>query len=445
MVRRFVYIISACCLMTAPAAADDGGELADSLGNWPQWRGPLGTGVAPNANPPIEWSEDKNVRWKVELPGLGHSTPIVWGDRVFVTTAVPYGDAMSPQPSRAPGAHDNLAVTHRQRFVVLALSRSEGRILWQHKLREALPREQGHRTASLASNSPVTDGERLFAFFGSYGLYCLDMDGELLWKSDFGLMQSLHGHGEGASPALYADTLIINWDHEGGSFVAALDKRTGRQRWRVDREEITSWATPIVVEHDGKPQLIISGTNRVRGYDLATGKVVWECGGLSANVVASPVAADGMLYVGSSYDKKALLAIRLDGALGDITGTSQVAWDRFRGTPYVPSPLLYGDSLYFLTHYQGVLTRVHAPTGKDRPGPFRLDGISEVYSSPVGAAGRVYVTDRDGTTLVISHADKPRILATNRLDESFSSSAALAGGDLFLRGQRFLYRLAEEH
>jgi len=444
MARGLVCIIAVCCLMTAPAAADDRLDRNDSLGNWPQWRGPLGTGVAPHANPPIEWSEGKNVRWKVELPGLGHSTPIVWDDRVFVTTAVPYGDALPPQPSRAPGAHDNLAVTHRQRFVVLAVSRSEGRILWQHKVREVLPREQGHRTASLASNSPVTDGERLFAFFGSYGLYCLDVDGELLWNTDFGLMQSLHGHGEGASPALYADTLIINWDHEGGSFVAALDKRTGRQLWRVDREEITSWATPVVVEHNGKPQVIISGTNRVRGYDLTTGEVVWECGGLSANVVASPVAADGMVYVGSSYDKRALLAIRLDGASGDITGTSQVAWDRFRGTPYVPSPLLYGDSLYFLTHYQGVLTRVNAPTGEDRPGPFRLEGISEVYSSPVGAAGRLYVTDRDGTTLVISHADKPRVVATNRLDESFSSSAALAGRELFLRGQRYLYCLADD-
>ncbi|HEV3002807.1 MAG TPA: PQQ-binding-like beta-propeller repeat protein, partial [Pirellulales bacterium] len=184
---------------------------------------------------------------------------------------------------------------------------------------------------------------------------------------------------------------------------------------------------------------------RVRGYDLANGDVLWECGGLSANIVASPVAADGMVYAGSSYDKRALLAIRLDGASGDITQSDRVAWSRFRGTPYVPSPLLYGDSLYFLTHYQGVLTRVDAPTGADRPGPIRLAGISEVYASPVGAAGRVYVTDREGTTLVIKHSDKPGILAENHLDDVFGSSPAIAGAELYLRGQRFLYCIAEDH
>ena len=411
--------------------------------NWPQWRGPLATGVAPHGHPPTEWSEDQNVRWKAELPGLGHSTPIVWGDRVFLTAAVPYGDELPPRPSQAPGNHDNLPVTRRQQFVALAVNRSDGQIVWRRTLRQALPQEQGHRTASLASNSPVTDGERLFAFFGSFGLYCLDLNGEPLWEKDFGPMQSLHGHGEGASPVLYRDTLIVNWDHEGQSFVAALDKRTGRQLWKVERDEITSWATPIVVEHAGRPQLVISGTNRVRGYNLADGKIIWQCGGLSANIVASPVAADGVVYVGSSYDKRALLAIRLDGAAGDITATDEVLWRRSRGTPYVPSPLLYGDSLYFLTHYQGILTRVNGPTGADDPGPIRLGGMSEIYASPVGAAERVYVTDRNGTTLVVSHSSHPKLLAKNVLDDTFSASAAIAGGEIFLRGEKRLYCLAE--
>ena len=257
-------------------------------------------------------------------------------------------------------------------------------------------------------------------------------------------MQTKHAHGEGSSPALHGDTLIINWDHEGQSFVIAFDKRTGEERWRVAREEVTSWATPIVVEHGGKPQLIISGTNRVRGYDLPTGNVIWECGGLSANIVASPVSADGMVYAASSYDTRAMLAIRLNGAKGDITGTDQVVWRRRRGTPYVPSPLLYGDSLYFLRHYQGILSRVHAKTGEERTGPFRLGGIRNVYASPVGAANRLYITDRQGATLVMSHADLPKMLAVNRLDDSFSASAAVAGGELFLRGQRNLYCIAEE-
>lgn len=416
----------------------------DALHNWPQWRGPLATGVAPAADPPVEWSDSKNVRWKTELPGRGHSTPIVWGNRMFLTAAVPIGEALAPRPSRAPGNHDNLPVTHRHKFVALALDRTDGRIVWQQTLNEALPHEQGHHTASLASNSPVTDGERLFVFFGSFGLFCLDDNGKVLWRKDFGQMQSLHGHGEGASPALHGDTLVVNWDHEGQSFVVALDKRTGEERWKVERDEVTSWASPIIVEHAGKPQVIISGTNRVRGYDVANGKVIWECGGLSSNIVASPVYSDGVVYVGSSYDKRALLAIRLDDAKGDVTDSGQVLWSRSRGTPYVPSPLLYGDTLYFLTHYQGILNRVDGRTGQDAPGPLRLAGVTEVYASPVGVADRVYVTDRFGMTLVISHSDTPRLLARNQLDDTFNASAAIAGRDLFLRGERNLYCLSTE-
>ena len=306
-----------------------------------------------------------------------------------------------------------------------------------------LPSEQGHHTASLASNSPVTDGEHVFVFFGSFGLYCLDFDGQLVWKADFGPMQSLHGHGEGSSPALYQDTLIVNWDHEGKSFVVALDKRTGKQRWKIERNEVTSWASPIIIEHAGRPQVIVSGTSRVRGYDLVDGKVLWECGGLSSNIVASPVSAAGMVFAGSSYDKKALLAIRLEGAAGDITGTGQIAWSRIRGTPYVPSPLLYDGGLYFLTHYQGILSRVDARTGQDRPGSFRLEGIQDVYSSPVAAAGRIYITDLDGATIVVKSGELPRLLSLNHLSEPISASAAIVGRQLFLRGEKHLYCLEQ--
>ena len=400
--------------------------------------------MAPHANPPVKWSEVENIRWKVALPGTGHATPIVWGDRVLITAAVPYGDPMEPRYDSAHGAHDSVPVTQRHRFIVLAVSRREGKILWQRTLHTGVPHEGGHYSGTFASHSPVTDGEHVFAFFGSRGIYALDLNGELQWKADLGEMQTKHAHGEGSSPALHGDTLIINWDHEGQSFVIAFDKRTGEERWRVGRDEVTSWATPIVVEHGGTRQLVVSGTNRVRGYDLATGGVIWECGGLSANVVASPVSADGMVYAGSSYDRRAMLAIRLDGAKGDITGTAQVVWSRRRGTPYVPSLLLYGDSLYFLHHYQGILSRVDAKTGEERTGPFRLGGIRNVYASPVGAANRLYITDRQGTTLVMSHADVPEILAVNRLDESFSASAAVVGGELFLRGERSLYCIAEQ-
>lgn len=429
-------------LLTAPAAAER--DRADAQHYWPQWRGPLGTGVAPHAQPPVQWSETKNIRWKAALPGKGHSSPVVWGERIFLTTAVPYGDPVKPRFQR-PGAHDNLDMTRPQEFVVLAVSRKNGKILWQQTVAKELPHEAGHITASLASPSPVTDGEHVFASFGSRGLYCLDTDGTLIWKKDLGEMHTKHGHGEGSSPALHGDTLIVNWDHEEQSFLVALDKRTGKQRWRVARAEDTSWATPIIVEHKGMAQVIVPGTNRLRGYDLASGAVLWECGGLSSNIVASPVSADGVVYAGSSYDTRAMLAIRLDGAKGDITGTDQVLWTRRRGTPYVPSPLLYGNSIYNLQHYQGIVVRLDTKTGENQGGPFRLNEINNVYASPVGAAGRIYITSRDGVTQVMSHGDpEPKMLAVNRLDDSISASAALVGRELYLRGEKHLYCIAEE-
>ena len=418
------------------------GDEADQ--HWPQWRGPLGTGFAPNADPPVEWSESKNIRWKVALPGKGHSTPVVWGERIFLTTAIPFGEPLPPRKSTAPGTHDGELVTHRHEFVVLAVDRRDGKILWQTTVHKKLPHEGGHTTGSLASNSVVTDGEHVYAFFGSHGLYCLDMHGAVTWQRQLGEMQTKHGHGESASPVLYGDNVFINWDHDGPCFVSAFDKRTGKHVWKVDRDEETSWSSPIVVENDGRALLIVAGTNRIRAYQPTTGKLIWECGGLSSNIVATPVAADGLLFAGSSYEKRAFLAIRLDRAEGDITDTRHIAWTRSRGTPYVPSPLIYGDALYFLTHYQGILSRVDAKTGEDRPGPIRLAGIGNIYASPVAGGGRIYVTDLDGNTIVISHDDAPRVLALNHLDDVFSASVAIVGRELFLRGKKHLYCIVEE-
>lgn len=420
-------------------------DRSAELHQWGQWRGPLATGTAPNADPPTTWSETENVAWKVRLPGSGHSSPVVWGDRVFVTAAVAVGEPFAPRRDTAPGAHDGVPVTQAHEFVVLALDRSSGEQIWRTAVRREIPHEGGHVTASLASNSPIADGEAVYAFFGSRGLHALDWEGKLLWQVDFGQMQTKHAHGEGASPVLSGDTLVVNWDHRGDSFVVALDKRTGKERWRVRRNEVTSWSSPIVVMVDGRAQVVVSGTERIRGYDLATGEVIWECGGLSANVVASPVAGHGLLFAASSYDTRALLAIRLAGARGDITGTDRVVWRRTRGTPYVPSPLLHEDELYFLRHYQPILTRVDAVSGVDQPGPIRLQGLRDIYASPVAAAGRVYVTDRHGVTMVIAAEDEPRLIAANRLDDRFSASAALVGDELFLRGETWLYALREEN
>jgi len=414
-------------------------RLFASDDDWPQWRGPLGTGAALNADPPIEWSETRNIRWKSTLPGKGHSTPIIWGDQIFLTTAVPVGDPLPPKHSTAPGTHDGVPVTHRHDFVVLAINRNDGKIAWKKAVHQKVPHEGGHYTGSLASNSAVTDGEHVYAYFGSHGLYCLTMQGEVKWQKQFGQMQTKHGHGESASPVLYKDLIFINWDHDGPCFVMALDKRTGQVRWKVDRDEETSWSSPLITENNGQALLIVAGTNRVRAYDPETGNVIWQCSGLSSNIVATPVAGDGMLFVGSSYEKKAFLSIRLDRARGDITGTDRIAWTRNRGTPYVPSPLLYGDSVYFLTHYQSVITRVDATTGVDKPGAIRLGGLGNIYASPVAAGGRVYVTDLDGKTAVVSNDDQPKILAINTLDEEFAASPAIVGKELYLRGKSHLY------
>ena len=447
MLKRLRHLAAVGCLLAQPVLAGDAaiGSPVELLRDWPQWRGPLATGVAPHAQPPVHWSETNNVRWKIPLPGKGHATPIVSGDAVFLTVAVPAGAPRKPVYDQAPGTHDNVPVTQRHQFMVLAVSRRDGKILWKKILREEFPHEGGHETGSLASNSPVTDGQRLYVFLGSRGLYCLDLQGELKWQKDFGRMQTLHAHGEGSSPVLHGDTLVVCWDHEGESFLYALDRRTGQERWKIARDEKTSWSTPLVVEHEGKPQIVISATKRVRGYDLATGAMLWECAGLSRNVVSSPVAGHGLVFAGNSYDWQAMLAIRLAGARGDITDTDRVAWKLKRLTPYVSSPLLYDHTLYFLRHNQNILSRLECETGKPLGEPLRLEGIRDfIFASPVGAAGRIYIAARDGATVVLRHNLENTPLAVNRLDDVFSASPALAGRELYLRGERSLYCLAEE-
>ena len=420
------------------------GQAVNPLAQWGQWRGPLATGAAPKADPPVEWSETKNIRWKTKLPGLGHSSPVVWGSLVFVTTAEMTGSKKPFTGVTPDGAHNNMNPLFDHQFAVMAIDRQTGAVVWRRTVATRQPHESTHESATWASNSPVTDGEHVLSFFGSNGLYCLDTGGRLLWSRDLGDMQVKHGHGEGASPLLHDETVVVNWDHEGASVIVALAKRTGEELWRQPRDEVTSWATPIVVTHDGQAQVVVSGTRRVRGYDLKTGAVIWEAGGLPGNIVASPVGADGMVFAAGSYEKQTLLAIRLTGAKGELTGTQQIAWQKNRSTPYVPSPLLYDGWLYYLRHYQGVLSRVNAKTGDEPSGPFRLGSVFNIYSSPVAAAGRIYVTDRNGKTLVMSNDAEPKALTLNKLDDRFSASAALVGDAIFLRGEKFLYCIGEK-
>lgn len=429
-------------LLLAALLTSSNNTPTDYAKNWPQWRGPQANGVAAHANPPLEWSETKNVRWKIEVPGKGLSSPIVWGDRLFITTAIAAEPSATPQTGE--GRRRGLDPTSKLKFVLLALSRREGKILWERTALEALPHEGTHNDGSWASNSAITDGEHVIAHFGSRGIFCYDMLGKLVWQKDLGDMTTRNGFGEGSSPALHGNTLVINWDHEGESFIVGLDKRTGKELWRTKREEITSWSTPLIVAHEGKAQVIVSATNRVRAYDLANGAMIWECGGMTTNAIPSPVAADGVVYVTSGFRGSALLAIRLADAKGDVTGSPAVIWKHEQDTPYVPSPLLYGDRIYFLKVNSGILSCFNAKTGEEHYGRQRLEGIANIYASPVAAAERVYLTGRDGTTLVIKHGSAFETLARNKLDDDIDASPAIVERELYLRGRKFLYCIAEQ-
>jgi len=414
------------------------GILANSPEYWPQWRGPQATGVSPNGDPPIEWAENMNIRWKVAVPGKGHASPIVWDQSVFITTAI-----RTDKRNKIEGK-GGIKPTHVLQFDLLALDRRTGKLLWQRTARQQAPHEGTHATATWASNSPVTDGEHVYAYFGSFGFYCFDMKGNLLWEKDLGDMSVRFRFGEGSSPVLYKDKIIIIWDHQGESFIVALDKKTGQELWKVNRDEETSWASPLVVEHGGKPQVVTSATNRVRSYDLETGDLIWDSSGVTLNAIPSPVASEGMVYVMSGFRGNVLQAIRFGIAKGDISGSKAIAWEHDRDTPYIPSPLLYGNELYFVKSNSGMISCFNAKTGDPHYGPQRLEGVDGVYSSPVGASNRIYLAAQNGTTMVIRRGPKFEVLARNVLEDGFDASPAVAGKELYLRGHKFLYCVASD-
>ena len=429
---------------------------ASSEDNWTRWRGPRMDGIAHDSNPPIEWSETNNVKWKVAVPGHGSSTPIIWGDLLYVLTAIPTdGSTPPPPPHRNPdatqgrgrrrgrGAGPAAPADVEQEFKLLAMKRSDGSVVWERTATKAVPHEGKQQNNSYASSSASTDGEVIIAYFGSWGLYCYDMEGNLEWSKDLGDMYTRRGFGEGATPALHGDTIVVQWDDERQSFIAAFDKNTGEERWRTDRDEVSSWGTPLVVEHDGRFQVIATGTKNVTSYDLETGDVVWYGPGLTSNAIPSSVERDGIVYATSGFRGNRALAVRLADAKGDITGTSAILWQLDRNTPYVPSPLLYEDILYLVKSNNAILTAVDPATGQAHYGPVRLDGIFEIYASPVGVAGNVIILGRDGNALVLENGPKLKVLAENSLDDGFDASPAFYGDEMYLRGYRYLYRISK--
>jgi outer membrane protein assembly factor BamB len=411
-------------------------RAADSERYWAQWRGPHATGASKVATPPLEWSETKNIRWKKEIPGRGSGSPVIWGDRIFLLTAVPTDPAAAAPVPRGgkPGAH---------RYTVMALQRKTGNVVWQHVAKEEAPHEGTHQEfGTYASSSAVADGEHVIASFESRGIYAYDMNGKLVWQKDLGDKTMRNEFGEGTTPALHGNTVVVVWDHQRESFVVALDKRTGEERWRAARDEIDSWATPLIVEHGGRAQVITSGMKQVRSYDLETGKVLWYGDGLTMNPIPSPVHTNGLVILTSGFRGNDLQAIKLAEAKNNVTGTPAVVWTLDRDTPYVPSPLLYDNILYLLKSNNGILSAFDATTGKPHYQVQRVEAVPNVFASPVAAAGRIYIAGQQGATAVVKAGPTFEVLATNKLDDGFNASPALVDDAIYLRGSKYLYCIA---
>jgi outer membrane protein assembly factor BamB len=392
--------------------------------NWPQWRGPAANGLVLHGNPPLTWAEDKNIKWKVAIPGLGHATPIIWENKIFVLTAAPASSGGK-----------------RLSFTLLCLDRRTGKTLWTRIAREDTPHQEIQPTNSNSSGSPVTGGEHLIVSFGSYGLFCYDLDGNLIWEKDLGKVKMQWG--EGSSPTLAGNVVIVIQDNEEASYVYAFDKSSGKELWKKPRDEKSSWTTPFVLTRDGETQVIINGSTAVRSYDPATGDVLWQCSGLGVNVTPMVVVDQNTIYAMSGQRTSPMaMAIQL-GRSGDLTDTDAVLWKLNRGTPYAASPLLYDGLLYFVQHVTPILTCVDAASGKPHYAQQRLEGLTMVYASPIGVNNCVYMNGLDGTTLVLEKSDKLKILASNKLDEGFAASPAVVGNELFLRGRNNLYCIAE--
>jgi outer membrane protein assembly factor BamB len=420
---------------------------AKTPGNWPQWRGPDSQGVSDETKLPSEWSTNKNVKWKTAIEGRGHSSPIVWGKKIFLTTALD-GEAI---PGRKAGVTHKLAdgsdFVHpdavgadlKHTFKVVCLDRDSGKILWERIAYEGPVHDSRHKKASFASSTPATDGKYVFAFFGSEGLYAFDYSGKLIWKQDLGKLGTA-SVGYGVSPILFENLVIMQCDESGmNSFIAAYDKKTGKEVWRVARKVDVTWTSPVLVRTPKRVELVTAAAEAIIAYDPATGKELWRHKGLESNAVPTPVVSNDLVVVTSGYPTKVALAIKAGGD-GDITGSPRLIWSYNKGTAYVPSPILYGEYVYLMTG-NGSISCLDAKTGKVAYEGARVPKPTTFMASPVAYEGKILLTSEEGDTFILKAGPKHEVLQTNSLGEPVYASPAIAGGRVFIRGEKNLYAI----
>jgi len=425
--------------------------LATAGDHWPQFRGPESNGVAADGNLPESWSATRNVVWKTEIPGSGWSSPIVWGDRIFVTSVISTVAPETPKKGLYFGGNRENIPADEHRWVLYAVDFAGGKIIWEREVHRGSPQSSHHLKNTYASETPVTDGERVYAYFGGVGLFVFDMAGKPVWSQRWEPYHTRYGWGTAASPVLYKDRIYIVDDNDDHSFLAALDKRTGKQIWRVERDEGSNWSTPYIWENERRTEIVTAGTRKVRSYDL-DGKLIWEFGGMSSIVIPTPFAEHGLLFVTSGYVGDAVrpvFAIR-PGARGDIslkdgeTNNESIAWYQRQAGPYNPSPLVYGDYYYTLLD-RGILMAHDARSGREIYGKQRIDPEASAFTaSPWAYNGKIFALSEDGDTFVVQAGPEFKVLGKNPLNEMCMATPAIARDSLIIRTASKIYRIANK-
>ncbi|MBK7930914.1 MAG: PQQ-binding-like beta-propeller repeat protein [Bryobacterales bacterium] len=416
---------------------------------WPQFRGPGSNGVSDAQGLPVRWSATENIRWRVAAPGAGWSSPVIAGGRIFLTAAISSEDKEPPKKGLYFGGNRGKP-NDVHRWLVYAFDFETGKLLWEREVHRGVPAIARHLKNTFASETPATDGERLYVWFGSAGLFCFDLTGKQLWSKPVPPHEMRYGWGTSASPVLHGERLYIVHDNEADSYLAALDKRTGREIWRVARDEKSNWSTPFVWTHAARTEIVTTGTGRVRSYDL-DGKLLWEFGGMSSIVIPTPFTRHGLLYIASGYvgdQVRPVFAVK-PGARGDIslksgeTANAHIAWHLPQGGPYNPSPLVYGD-LYYTLYDRGFLTAHDARTGKLVYDKVRIsEGTVAFTASPWAYDGKLFLASEDGDTYVIQAGPEYKLLHTNALTEMIMATPAIAGKSLIVRTATHLYRIEQ--